>query len=457
MTSTLVSSFVSRAEELSSPYMATLRQRSPLMDRTALKVVELAKQYEVEAYVKKADALAEKAALETQARRARYTDQLKTLEQLAASRVDVLAASVVTLVDRVLPEDEGDAVCVDAETPMKQVRQLPRVVLARGNRAANSAVVFVSAKQEQTRTALRVRRDEVMAIALNQKAQATEYGRRSLHAVAALFDDLRDEADLRTMPLRDSLLTHRAQLLLKYKAVVAAAAAKRGVYTQLAWAKYQEAGLEEYALMLRSKSVAFKGQVEAMLAATKLRAVERSGEVRTLYLEYKDKIVAVSVGARAQLSVKIVAVKDELSGRWAQQAAASEAMKTLGTQAQRVQEQLQLAKTQATENYTLAKTQLLQNTEEARRAAKERTAALIEETKARTAAQRAKVAELTETMKERGAIVKAKVVEVAGQVRDETPAVAGSLATRFLGETRGMQVQKQMAHFLESLPIVAVA
>jgi len=82
---------------------------------------------------------------------------------------------------------------------------------------------------------------------------------------------------------------------------------------------------------------------------------------------------------------------------------------------------------------------------------------LIEETKARTAAQRAKVTEITESVKERSAVVKAKVVEVAGAVHTATPAVAGQVAARFLGETRGMQVQKQVAHFLESLPIVAVA
>jgi len=456
MSGTFVSSLVNRAEELTTPYVATLRQRSQFLDRTVVKVVELAKQHEVEAYVKKADALAEKAAIETQARRARYAEQIKSLEQLATSQVEVLAASVVTFVDRVLPEHDGDAASVDAETPVKQVRQLPRVVLARSNRAASVAAVFVSDKKTQTAAALRVRRDALLARAFAQKSQATEYGRRGLDACAALFDDLRDEADLRTMPLRDAVVTHRAQLLLKYKAVLAAAAAKRGVYTQLAWAKYQEAGLEEYALALKVKSSAFKEQLDATLAATRLRAVERSGDVRTLYLEYKDKIVAVSVGARAQLSVKVVAVKEELSGRWTQ-VKSSDAVKNFGTQAQRVQEQLQLAKVQAAENYLLAKSQLLQNTEEARRAAKERTAALIEETKARTAAQRAKVTEITESVKERSAVVKAKVVEVAGAVHTATPAVAGQVAARFLGETRGMQVQKQVAHFLESLPIVAVA
>jgi len=226
------------------------------------------------------------------------------------------------------------------------------VVLARSNRAASVAAVFVSDKKTQTAAALRVRRDALLARAFAQKSQATEYGRRGLDACAALFDDLRDEADLRTMPLRDAVVTHRAQLLLKYKAVLAAAAAKRGVYTQLAWAKYQEAGLEEYALALKVKSSAFKEQLDATLAATRLRAVERSGDVRTLYLEYKDKIVAVSVGARAQLSVKVVAVKEELSGRWTQ-VKSSDAVKNFGTQAQRVQEQLQLAKVQAAENYFL--------------------------------------------------------------------------------------------------------
>lgn len=437
MTSTLVSALVSRAEELSSPYVVKVREASPLADKTAKQIAEFAKKYEVEQYVKAADKLAEKAATKTLSRipestKARVTaiaaagvaENLKLVEAYTNSQVDAFAASVVTFVDRLLPEDEEAK--FDEKTARANVRAVPRVIRKRGVKASNELVL-------RTKSMSTAQYERALALAMVQKDKALAATLAGKTHLLDLVEDLKDELDVRTLSARDALAVRRAELRLRYKEALTTYAARRAVAQEYIWAQLRNRSLDVYVLGSQRKLAVFQAETTARINGWRVLAAEKYGDARTIFVERKNQVVSITRTAQDNLIVRVVAVRSAL-----------------------------------TDQYEETSRLVLTKTEDSRKLAKERTAALIAEARKRTAEQREQLSKLykqaetiavvrTTQLREQTKQVQTRAIELVHRAQKEAPAVAGNLTSRVLGEERGQQVEKMAASMLAALPMIPVA